>query len=126
MNPVGAGDARPEELIGFHGVLAIPRGTRGHKRRRGTIIIDFFGLNLRDDLILQRCYLVTAMWHCLERHRTRDPRVREGAARDLDTLTNSGSPHANCARSFGELHASDRVAAQRCYEAAQQRLERLF
>ena len=125
VNPVGAGDARPEELICFHGVLATPRGARGHKRRRGTIIIDFFGLNLRDDLILQRCYLVTAMWHCLERHRAGDPRVREGAAREIDTLTSSGSPHANCARCFGELHANDREAAQRCFGAAQQRLERL-
>ena len=36
VNPVGTGDARPEHLIGFHGFLAVPRGSRGHKRRRGT------------------------------------------------------------------------------------------
>ena len=126
VNPLGVGDVNPEELIGFHGVIAIPRGTRGHKRRRGTIIIDFFGLNLRDDLILQRCYVVTAMWHCLERHRAGDPRVREGAAREIDTLTRSGSPHANCARCLRDLHASDRAAAHECYETARKRSEGLL
>ena len=69
VSPVGAGDAKSEDLIGFYGFLATPRGSRGHKRRRGTIIIDFFGLNLRDDLILQRCNLNAAMWPYLELHR---------------------------------------------------------
>ena len=126
VNPVGAGDVKPEDLIGFYGVVAIPRGARGHKRRRGRVIIDFFGLNLRDDLILQRCYLVTAMWHCLERHRAGNPRVREEAARVIDALASSGSPHANCARCFRDLYASDRPAAFSCYEAARARSEGLL
>ena len=56
VNPVGTRDISPEELITFRGFLAAPRGSRGHRLRRGTIIIDLFGLNLRDDLTLQRCY----------------------------------------------------------------------
>ena len=125
VNPVGAGDVKPEDLIGFHGVLATPRGARGHKRRRGMIIIDFFGLNLRDDLILQRCNLVVAMWPYLERHRAGDPQEREDAAREIERLTSSASQHANCARCFRDLHASDRAAARRFYTTARQRSERL-
>ena len=126
VNPVGAGDARPEELVCFHGVLATPRGARGHKRRRGRIIIDFFGLNLRDDLILQRCNLVIAMWPYLELARTGSPPEREDAARELDRLTKPAAYHANCARCFRDLHARDLAAAQGFYAAARQRSERLI
>lgn len=126
VNPVGAGDATPEDLIGFHGVSAVPRGARGHKRRRGTIIIDFFGLNLRDDLIQQRCNLVMAMWPYLERHRVGNPREREDAARELDRLTGPAAYHANCARCFRDLHSSDRPEALSCYETARVRSEGLL
>ena len=126
VNPVGTGDVKPEDLIGFHGVLATPRGTRGHKRRRGTIIIDFFGLNLRDGLILERCNIVMAMWPYLERHRTGDPMEREAAAREISRLTSSASQHANCARCFRDLHARDRAAAERCRDAARRRSEGLL
>ena len=125
VNPVGAGDTRPEALIGFHGVLATPRGARGHKRRRGMIIIDFFGLNLRDDLILQRCNLVIAMWPYLERQRTGNPPEREDAAREIERLTRPDAYHSNCARCFRDLYARDRAAAQRCYAVARQRAERV-
>lgn len=125
VNPIGVGGERPEDLIGFQGVLATPRGARGHKRQRGMIIIDFFGLNLRDDLILQRCNLVIAMWPYLERHRVGDPQEREDAAREIERLTEPASQHANCARCFRDLHASDRAAARQCYAAARQRSERL-
>ena len=126
VNPVGAGDAKPEDLIRFHGFLAMPRGRRGHKRRRGVIIVDFFGLNLRDDLILQRCYLIVAMWPYLERHHAGNPRERVDAGREIDRLTKSTSQHANCARCFRVLHASDRPAALECCEAARKRSEKLL
>ena len=126
VNPVGAGDVKPEELIGFHGVIATPRAARGHKRRRGTIIIDLFGLNLRDDLIQQRCNLVIAMWPYLERRRTGDTREQQDAAREIDRLTKPAAYHANCARSLRDLHAHDLAAAQRCYDAARRRSEGLL
>ena len=120
--PVGAGDARPEELIGFCGFLAVPRGSRGHKRRRGTIIIDLLGLNLRDDLILQRCNMIRAMWPYLENRRIGNERERGDAAWEIGSLTDPRSQHANCARCFDALYESDRAAARICYKAARARL----
>ena len=125
VNPVSTNDVRPEELIGFRGLVATPRGSRGHRLRRGTIIIDLFGLN-RDELILERCNLIRAMWPYLERHRTGNPTEREDAAREIDTLTRTSSQHANCARCFRTLYAADRAAAQECYAAARNRSERLL
>ena len=126
VNPVGAGDVKPEDLIGFHGVVAAPRATRGHKRRRGKIIVDLFRLNLRDDLIQQRCNLVIAMCPYLERQRTGNARERQDAAREIDRLTKPAAYHANCARSLRDLHAHDLAAAQRCYEVARRRSEGLL
>ena len=126
VNPVGTDDAPPEELIGFQGFLAEPRGTRGHRLRRGIVIIDLFGLNLRDELILERCNLITAMWPYLELQRTGDQQERNGANDEIDWLTSSRSRHANCARCFQSLHDTDPAAARRCYEAARTRSEHLL
>ena len=123
VNPVGTSDAKPEELIEFYGFLATPRGSRGHKRRRGTITIDLFGLNLRDDLTLQRCNLIRAMWPYLEYRRTGNATERADAIRELNSLTHPGSPHTNCARCFESLYRRDRPAACRCLEAARAQSE---
>lgn len=123
VNPVGAGDSKPEGLIGF---LAAPRGSRGHRRRCGEVIIDLFGLNLRDDLILQRCNLIAAMWPYLELRRTGAAHEREDAAGEVDRLTKPGFPHANCARCFEALHAADRMAAYGSYEAARRQSDHLL
>ena len=88
--------------------------------------IDLFGLNLRDDLILARCGLITLLWPSLERSRTGSGKARAAAARELGLLTAAGSPHANCARCFRTLHSSDRAAARRYYEAARSQAERLL
>ena len=125
VNPVGAGDAKPEDLIGFHGFVAIPLGSRGYRRRRGTVIIDLLGLNLRDDLILQRCNLIRSMWPYLELRRTSRGRTRTDAEKEIGRLTRSFSQHANCARCFEALHSNDRDAARRCYDAALRQSEGL-
>ena len=48
VNPVGVGDVKPEELIGFHGVLAILLAEHVDTSvGRGMIVIVLFGLNSR-------------------------------------------------------------------------------
>ena len=120
VNPVGTDDVPPEELVSFHGFVAVPRGAQGHERRRGRVIIDLFSLNLRDDLILQRCDAITLMWLSLELQRTGDQQQRNEATHSIDHLTSSSSQHVNCARCFRSLYASDRAAARACYDAAAQ------
>ena len=126
VNPVGTDDVPPEELVCFRGFVAVPRGTQRHERRRGQVIIDLFGLNLRDELAVERCSLITAMWPYLERQRTGVQQERNEAAQELDQLTRSSSQHANCARCFQSLYDTDRAAARRCYEAARTRSEQLL
>ena len=126
VNPVGTDDVAPEALIGFRGFLAQPRDLEGHQLRRGRIIIDLFGLNLRNELIVDRCNLIRAMWPYLELQRTGDQRERDDAAGELDRLTRPNSQHANCAQSFRSLHATNRAATQECYQAARNRSEHLL
>ncbi len=126
VNPVGTDDVPPEELIAFQGFVAEPRGSRGHRLRRGTVIIDLFGLNLRDELILERCNLITAMWPYLELQRPGDRQGRNEAIEEIGRLTSSRSQHANCARCFQSLYDTDRAAARRWYEAARTRSEHLL
>lgn len=126
VDPVGTDDVPPEELVGFLSFVAVPRGTQRHERRRGRVIIDLFGLNLRDELAVERCRLITAMWPYLERQRTGVQQERNEAAQELDQLTRSSSQHANCARCFQSLYDTDRAAARRCYEAARTRSEQLL
>ncbi len=107
---------RPEELVGFRSFVAVPRGTQGHEYRRGQVTIDLFGLNLRDELILERCNLIRAMWPYLDRHRTGNPAERDDAARELDALTRPSAQHANCARCFRSLYVSEPALTARASE----------
>ena len=125
VNPVGAGHEKPEDLIAFDGFVAVPRGSRGHRRRRGTVMIDLFGLNLRDDLILARCNLIRAMWPYLERRRGGTEGERGEAAREIARLTATASLHVNCARCFEAVHGKNRAVARGYYEAARRRSEQL-
>ena len=118
VNPVGTDDVLPEELIGFRGFVAEPRGPGDHTHRRGRVIIDLLGLNMRDELIIERCNLIRAMWPYLELQRTGDEQERNEATDELDRLTSRISQHANCARCFRSLYASNPAAARECHDAA--------
>ena len=126
VNPVGTDDVPPEELVCFRGFVAVPCNAQGHERRRGQVIIDLFGLNLRDELRLERCNLIRAMWPYLELNRTGNPTERDAAEREIDGLTKPRSQHANCARCFRSLYQEDRANARACYEEAGRLSDRLL
>ena len=126
VNPVGTDGVPPEDLVCFLGFVAVPRSAQGHERRRGQVIIDLFGLNLREELRLERCNLIRAMWPYLERLRTGSRAERDDAARELDALTRLSTQHANCARCFRSLYQTDRANARACYEEAGHLSDRLL
>ena len=126
VNPVGTDDVRPEELVGFRSFVAVPCNAQGHEHRRGQVIIDLFGLNLRDELRLERCNLIRAMWPYLELNRTGNPTARDDAEREIDGLTRPSSQHANCARCFRSLYQTDRANARACYQEAGRLSDRLL
>ncbi len=118
IQPFGTTDDKPENLIAFAGYKAVPAGSRGHRRRRAQVTIDFFGLNLRDDLVYQRCALIFAMWPYLEQRRTGDDAQRQGAAKVIAKITAPSFNHANCASCFERAYLETRDTARRYFEEA--------
>lgn len=119
VNPLSSHTPDPEELIEFEGIVAVPRGKRGLRRKRGRIMIDFFGLNLRDDLDFMRAAMIRLLWVQLELARTgSSKRKRAKADSEAQLLCSPQAPHANCARSFARLYLADRSRAEQYHKEA--------
>jgi hypothetical protein len=110
--PLGSVDDDPSDIITFDGATAKPKSDvtqNAVKWWRGSVIIDFFGLN-RDGLQRNRAHwLYHAVW----------PRIKLADNGDHEAIENlklaktEFSPHANCASCFIDLCASNRAAAIR-------------
>ncbi|WP_338846684.1 hypothetical protein V8J88_23350 [Massilia sp. W12] len=96
--PLGNLDDDPEDLISFSATTAIPVHTSGRKHQRAKAIIDFFGLNTRQQLHIQRAQFICLFGYAFEkRHKG------EADARDLALLAQIRSPelpHSACLRAF--------------------------
>lgn len=108
--PIGDGDDDPEDLITFVATTAVPAAKSGFKRRRGQIIIDFFQLNVREQLHRERARMLVLLGDALDRF--------EASRTDLDqrligSLTATRTPHAGCLRAFRRLWDDDRATAQK-------------
>lgn len=116
--PIGLFDDDPQSLIRFEGIVPVPAGSRGRRRRRGQVIINFFGLAEREGLLIERSVTILSL-HLALVHLDAPPNPLTGqvATHLVRSLTADHAPHANCARSFGALWTSDRAAAERFTEA---------
>ena len=119
--PMGDVDDDPEELIEFHGVIPRPVSSRGRRRARALVTIEFFKLGDpggRENLFMDRARIITALYPLL-RNRTSDG---EAPADEYVKTVISGHgrrlPHLNCARSFVRLFERDPNEAQAIYDAA--------
>lgn len=113
--PIGDFDDDPMDLVMFAATTAIPAQKDGYRRRRGQVIIDFFGLNTREQLHRERARMICMFGPAFMAN-------KEGRARDVDhklmaKIESPGLPHANCLRSFKNLWADDPSMAERVYEA---------
>lgn len=117
--PIGTLDADPEDLIEFDGIVAIPKATRGHARRRARVTIDFFELNNREELWRGRFRVIRELWGALERSlEGASQRSRRDASEVIDELTAADSPHTSCARNFVALFERDPEEAWTVYQEA--------
>lgn len=113
--PLGDTDENPENLITFLLTTAVPKHQTGVLNLRGRVIIDFFGLNKRDNIHRDRAQMIGAIGTLLlERDRGA---ATPAALRILEHLSEPHIPHAGCVRAFKKLWADDAVAARRGYEA---------
>ncbi|HEX2093377.1 MAG TPA: hypothetical protein VHG28_13310 [Longimicrobiaceae bacterium] len=110
--PLGELDEDPTELLTFVGSLPIPRYTSGHQFRRASVMIDFFELDTREDLLLDRATWITAHWMALylrENGNAASQRVAEQRVREhLSPL----APHSNCLQAFHQLALTDPTEAE--------------
>jgi hypothetical protein len=118
--PIGEDDADPEHLITFTGTIARPVAADGWAHARAALIIDFFGLNTRDQLHIQRAETIERFGKALIE-------VADGGATSADrtyvaNIRNPLIPHAACLRAFKRLWDHDQPAARRLYLACRDML----
>jgi len=118
--PIGTADDDPEALITFTGTIARPVAPDGPRHARAALIIDFFGLNKRDQLHIQRAETIERFGKALIA-------VANGAAAPADhtyvaEIRNPLIPHAACLRAFKRLWDQDEPAARRLFDACREML----
>lgn len=121
--PIGHIDADPEELIGFRGITAIVRNgsLSSHEQERASVSIEFFELNVREELLRERADVIVQLFLALAHEVTSSMRLL--ARRVIRTKTADMSQHTNCARCFVALYRQDPRAAKRLFELASRYLE---
>lgn len=117
--PLGNRGIRPQIVIGFDGVVAVPRYKSGRKYRMGRVAIDFFGLNERDALEKGRSKALVDVWLAVASTNSPDPITRGVAHNALAYLISEAAPHSSCARDFRALIAENRQLAERYVLQAQ-------
>lgn len=113
--PIGTQDDDPEDLITFTGTIARPVEANGRRHARAELMIDFFGLNTRDQLHIQRAETIERFGRALIA-------VADGSAAQADhtyvaLIGNPLIPHAACLRAFKKLWDADEAGARRLYDA---------
>ena len=103
--PLGSSDDDPEQVLSFDGIFPRPSTRSGPKHRRAQVMIDFFELDTREGLLLERAQQLTALMSALIVLKSNAaPDDLAFALREIELRTAIGSPHGNCARSFLKLH----------------------
>lgn len=116
--PLGSLDTDPASLIGFIATTAIPVGQTAFDRQRGEVIIDFFELNIRDTLHLERAQMIVLFGAALKS-------IAEGTALASDhqlasRITQKNYPHSSCLNSFYNLWQQDPHEGRKIYQKCQE------
>jgi 5-methylcytosine-specific restriction endonuclease McrA len=123
--PIGDLDDDPEDLITFQGLIAMPKHASGPKQQRARVTIDFFKLDIRDELLFQRAVMLKALYWALDDlAKSNDPKRRKAARQTVDLALDACSPHTSCARAFHALYQSDPQTADAIYDLVYAYLEK--
>jgi hypothetical protein len=123
--PLGTLDEKPEQIITFDGTLPIPtaKTPTSVRNRRANVTIDFFKLDLREELIDERSERIVFLWTVLLDEESADAEISSAAQRTLAVLTAPNSPHCSCSRAYVKLFRADRPRAKQHFDAALEHLE---
>lgn len=116
--PLGEVDDDPETIIGFLGVTPTVKFKTGHRRRRGDVTIDFFALDVREELLRGRAEQIAEYVFTKEASQTGStPAIKSKAATRLKQLVAAGNPHASAVRSYVTLTQDDPALAAQMFDA---------
>jgi hypothetical protein len=113
--PLGSSDDDPEDLITFRATTAVPVHAAGFRRRRAEVMIDFFGLNARDQLHRERARMISVFGVPLQRRHYGEASVRDLAV--IEMIGAAHLPHASCLRAYERLWRDNPALAWVTYEA---------
>lgn len=124
--PLGDVDEDPEDLITYRGILPIPKYRRGHKYRRARVTIDFFELDMREDLLRLRAEVIQKLWlafSTLQRpHSDEDSQLARSI---IENGCSARTSQTACARAFYDLCQNDVANARRFAQEADEFLSAL-
>jgi hypothetical protein len=101
--PLGDLDEDPAELITFKGNLPRPVHRSGHRHRRARVLIAFFELDTREDLLEDRAKWIGALWTALRLAQTGSAQDRMLAEGSMHEILSPYAPHSNCLQAFYRL-----------------------
>ncbi|HLQ93501.1 MAG TPA: hypothetical protein VK148_26055 [Xanthobacteraceae bacterium] len=116
--PIGRYDDPPESLVTFIATTAVPAARSGHRKLRGEVIIDFFQLNVREQLHRERARLIALLGGTLKFidagiDVAQNQRVAAG-------LVEPHIPHTSCLRAYRKLWDDDNQLARRAHSRCQE------
>lgn len=118
--PLGDQGDDPADYITFEGILAIPKASAGIVHDRARVTIDFFSLNDREELWVDRIRVIRLLFMAMRAAASDpDPDVREAAEATIQTALSDSAPQAACARAFYETAVHDPRRAWDIFQAAE-------
>ena len=113
LYPLGNFDVAPESIIGFEGLVPVPRSNKTSERRRAEVTINFFELDTREELLQGRAEQIRTFILAMTALVSDDPLGRQLAQDTITSLQSPESPHFNCTQSFITLYNKNRPRAAR-------------
>lgn len=113
--PIGEADEDPQALITFDVTTAIPAAQDDARRRRGQVMIDFFDLNGRELLHLERSRMISLVGTALLKRGNEFSSPLH--AKEQDAFGSASYPHASCIRAFVRLWTTDPARAGAVHDA---------
>lgn len=123
--PMGDWGEDPEQILTFLGFVAIPASDDPASVLRAKVIIDFFELNLRPDLLLGRATAIYKMYHHL--CEVKDQRVANDSAEAQRWVLNAmadSAPYSAACRAYYRLYQEDSGRAKEIARLSQSYVEK--
>ncbi len=131
--PLGTIDDDPEEVIRYRGLAALPPALDplltakdrrdAHRNKRARVIIAFFGLNEREELLWGQAEKLRELEKSLNDIKSQDPERVKYAQDDIRRLADGISEHTACVRAMIRLYCHDVTTAHSYFEAVRAYLD---